>query len=172
MASTPRGGPQGVAIGGFMGTGKSTVGPLLAAYMGLPFVDLDGEVERSAGLSVGQIFATEGEASFRQWEQCSLRQVSSRGPSVVALGGGTLHQAGWKEALADFRVVVLCASWDVVQERIHSDERVRPLLTDAQSLYQQRLPGYAAAGIQVQVDGLSPEQVLGQLVDRLSGARA
>jgi chorismate synthase len=79
-----------VYLCGLPGSGKSTVGPLLAGLLGLPFVDLDGRIEKSAGRSVPEIFSAEGEDGFRARETAQVREVS-RGPrSVVALGGGAV----------------------------------------------------------------------------------
>jgi shikimate kinase len=74
-----------------MGVGKSTVGSIVAATAGVPFVDLDAEVEKSAGKTISQVFAEDGEQRFRQLEREQLgRVLSARVPKVVALGGGAL----------------------------------------------------------------------------------
>jgi shikimate kinase len=108
---------------------------------------------------------------FRQREAGELRRVASRGPGVLALGGGTLHQTGWQEVLAGFRIVVLQASWSLVQRRLEADQGGRPLAAKAQSLFQERLAGYQSAGIQIPIDGLSPEEVLECMLGRLLGGR-
>ena len=78
-------------LGGFMGTGKSTIGPLVAAQANVPFVDLDATIEQATGSSIAAIFASDGEHAFRSLEANTLRQLlSSTEPRVIALGGGTL----------------------------------------------------------------------------------
>ena len=74
-----------------MGVGKSTVGPLVAERLGLPFVDLDQEIERTANATVAALFARDGEPGFRVLETRVLEAVVAGPPAVVALGGGTLH---------------------------------------------------------------------------------
>lgn len=79
-----------VFLTGFMGSGKSTVAPLLAADLGLACFDIDGEIERRAGKSVSTIFRVDGEAWFRRVERELLFGVAERRSVVVALGGGTI----------------------------------------------------------------------------------
>ena len=92
--------PRGVALGGFMATGKSTVGPLLAQRLRLPFWDLDLEVETSAGMSIAQVFQTQGESTFRKMERDSLTELVTRAPCVLASAGAPACRfeycgAGW-----------------------------------------------------------------------------
>lgn len=78
---------------GYMCSGKTTLGKALAARMRLPFLDLDQYIEAQAGISIPQIFATQGEAAFRQLESDAIRRISARGERcVVACGGGTACQ--------------------------------------------------------------------------------
>ncbi len=152
-----------------MGVGKSTVGPLVAAGLGLPFLDLDDAVAESAGMSVSELFASEGEAGFRAREAAMVARVCMGPPSVLALGGGTLHAGDNLSRLrARFRVVVLTVEWPVLEERLRAlSEEGRPLLGRGRSLYQARQAGYASAGTSIDVTRLSPaeaaERVLASL---------
>ena len=79
-----------VYLVGMPGSGKSTVGREVAGRLGVPFVDLDGEIERRHGSTVAEIFSSEGETAFRALEARALVEVSRHDPSVVACGGGVV----------------------------------------------------------------------------------
>ena len=158
---------RSLALGGFMAVGKSTVGRRVAERLGLPFIDLDAEVERVAGRAVAAIFADEGEAAFRIRERQALQGLADRGPLVLALGGGALHEPETR-ALLDERwvIVVLHARFDVVEGRLGA----RPLAARARELYAARAPGYAAAGLRVDTDGQGVDAVAAVVCDRYRSA--
>ncbi len=79
-----------VFLAGFMGSGKSTIGPILANTLGFDFVDIDIAIEKRFGKSIVQVFAEDGEASFRTVEREILRELVERSECVISLGGGTL----------------------------------------------------------------------------------
>jgi chorismate synthase len=91
--------PSHLYLCGLSGSGKSTVGQLVAKSLGLPFFDLDVEIERATGQSVREIFSKEGEAAFRALEIATLRKLSAGQPSVIALGGGTIMSAAARDLL-------------------------------------------------------------------------
>ena len=157
-----------VFLTGFMGAGKTTVGRLLAQRLTLPFVDLDSEVERGAGLAVREIFAQHGEAAFRAWESEALRRTLLMPEVVVATGGGTLGVEANREAI---RRHGLCAwlhpSFATIVARIGAGKDDRPLFrteSEALALYQQRLPLYQQADITVDV---SPREAAEEVAARL-----
>ena len=154
---------RGIAIGGFMATGKSTVGPLVAQQLGLPFVDLDERISLQAGRSVPAIFQANGEAGFRRLERETLLAALAEGqPMVLALGGGTLHQPGNLDAVAAVMdIVILTASMETLKAR---GGRNRPLWSNAERLYAERQSGYFRAGPQVRVDGLSPQLIATRVI--------
>jgi shikimate kinase len=80
-----------IFLTGFSGSGKSTIGPLLANSLGYDFIDLDKAIEEAAGKVINRIFADEGEASFRELEQKTLAEFLNRSDLVVSLGGGVLE---------------------------------------------------------------------------------
>jgi len=80
-----------IFLTGFSGSGKSTIGPLLANSLGFEFIDLDKAIETAAGKSINKIFAEEGEARFRELELKTLEGIVSRPDLVVSLGGGVLE---------------------------------------------------------------------------------
>ncbi len=115
-----------------MGTGKTTVGRLLAERLERPLVDSDAEIEAETGRTVREIFATDGEEAFRALETASLRRaLTSDEPSVIAAAGGVVLSPINREALkaADARVVWLQADTEVLAERVRNGGH-RPLLDD------------------------------------------
>ncbi len=79
-----------IFLTGFMGSGKSTVGPILANTIGFKFIDLDVLIEKNAGQKISHIFATEGEKKFRMLERDTLKQILTDASTIVSLGGGTV----------------------------------------------------------------------------------
>ncbi|WP_412069696.1 shikimate kinase [Rubrivirga sp. IMCC43871] len=157
--------PPRVYLTGFMASGKSTVGPLLADRLGYRFVDLDWLVAARAGRSVADLFA-EGEGVFRAVEAEALRETTSGEGLVVATGGGTLVQPGnLMAARAAGPVVWLRASVPTVLARV-GDGAGRPLLLDGarllapagrearvRALLAAREPFYAQADLVIDADG-------------------
>lgn len=149
---------------GFMGSGKTTVGRLIARATGLAFVDTDDEIARRAGRPVRAVFAEEGEEAFRKVEAEVVKDLAAREGQVIATGGGVVLQ---EQNLANLRrtglVVALTAQTDVLWERVGTTDR--PLLaTDRPrerfaELLRLREPLYAAADVAVDTTGRSPDEV-------------
>lgn len=166
-----------VFLTGFMGSGKTTVGRLLSERLELPFVDLDREIERSAGMTVREIFEQGGEPLFRRLEHDVLTaSVAGEEESVIATGGGTLTVESNLRLLEERGVSVwLDAPFSVITERIGGlGKRDRPLFQDpvqALELYRRRLPIYRRADIRLEVDRAeAPEEVAARIVLLLEGA--
>ena len=118
-----------IYLTGFMGCGKSTVGPLLAERMHRQFLDTDAMVERSTGMSIPAMFASGGRKAFRAWESLVLEQVVRQQSCVVALGGGSLLTPGhvaW--VVRSGMMVYLRATTESLLARINVADR--PLLQD------------------------------------------
>src|SRR4051812_10654520 len=109
-----------IVLIGFMGAGKSSVGALLAAKLGLPFVDTDREIERRAGARVPDIFTASGEAGFRALERAVIDEVLAGTEAVVALGGGALGDPVTCAAIEWFTVVHLDVTFSEVLRRVGS----------------------------------------------------
>src|SRR5207247_5909647 len=117
----PRGArpPVIVYLVGMPGSGKSTVGPELAGRLGVPFIELDAEIEGAAGRSVPEIFAEEGEAGFRAREAAALVDAARRDPSVVSCGGGVVLEPANRVTLrATGEVVFLSVALEVLAARV------------------------------------------------------
>ena len=161
-----------VVLVGFMGTGKSTVGPILARLLNRPFVDLDDEIVKDAGRPIPEIFAQEGEDGFRKRESRVLRRTLGRDDCVVAVGGGAARNgANWELIQKGNRVVALTAEPGELARRLNGSTD-RPLLqpdapTAIASLLKDRVRRYFEADLVVSTDGVAPEVIARRLSDRL-----
>ena len=128
--------PQRVVLVGFMGSGKSTVGPLLAEMLGWDFLDLDRAIEARAARSVAEIFRQEGEPSFRLREREAALEQRDRTRLVVAAGGGALLDPATRESLRRRALLVwLRCDLDTALHRIRLDGS-RPLLENRERMAQ------------------------------------
>jgi shikimate kinase len=149
----------GLYLVGFMATGKSTVGRLLASQLGWPFSDLDSEIEREQQTTISQIFAVHGEAAFRAMEaeaiRKKVRQIQSGHPCVIALGGGAFLQPdNWKLVKNNGITIWLDCSLERINQRLVGDT-TRPLASNPEriaELMEQRKPFYARADYRVEAD--------------------
>lgn len=160
-------------LNGFMASGKTTLGRLVAERAGSEFIDLDERIEQRAGRRVSEIFAERGEAVFRRLEAEELGQVLDAGrPGVVAVGGGALLARGQRLRAIDAAVVVtLAASVDEIVRRSAQQPGVRPLLdgVDARertsALLEQRAPAYAECHASIDTTGQTSEALALRLLD-------
>ena len=118
----------GLALIGYRGTGKSTVGRILADRLDRPFLDADLEIEARAGRSIASIFAEWGEPAFRDWEERTLVELTATYPdAILATGGGAVLRASNRELLARFGFVVwLRAEPAELARRLEADQAQRP----------------------------------------------
>jgi shikimate kinase len=160
-------GERAIILVGMMGTGKSTVGALLARRLGRAFVDTDQAVEEAARCRIRELFEREGEAGFRRRERAAIEAAVARG-GVVALGGGAMAQPGMPAWLAERgHVIWLQADAETILSRVgEADER--PLLAgldpDArrgrlEGLIRDRAAAYGQAECKIDATG-PPDQVV------------
>jgi shikimate kinase len=159
---------QLLCLAGFMGSGKTTVGTLLARQLAWRFVDLDERIETASGLSIPQFFENFGEPAFRQLEADQLRAALGRATedssgTILALGGGTYAQPGCPEFLraAGVPVLWLDTPTDLLLSRCMTMTG-RPLFRDEESfraLHAQRLPSYQLADHRVDGSSDAPQVV-------------
>jgi shikimate kinase len=153
----------GIYLLGFMGSGKSTVGRMLAAKIGWPFFDLDEEIEAREGTTIADIFATRGEAKFRRIEAAALERhvhaVESGRPAVMALGGGAFLAPANRDLLLRNGVTIwLDCPFSVVEQRVRQATH-RPLARDPEqfaALYQARREVYRLAEIHLPIESDDP----------------
>jgi shikimate kinase len=161
---------------GFMSAGKSAVGAALAVRLGCRFIDLDDEISRRLGASIPEIFAGRGEAAFRAAESEELARCASLRDVVVATGGGAfcneenremMHRTGGVSVFLDL-------PWTALEERLARDNADRPMYDDtdqARRLFEERLPHYRCALVQVALAGNEdPEEAAGRVVETLREA--
>ena len=161
-----------VVLVGFMGSGKSTVGRMLAERTNRSFVDLDDDIAADAGRSISEIFADEGEAGFRQREAHSLRRALNQRDIIVAAGGGApLPDENWRQMRDGNCVVSLMAEPAELARRLNGSSG-RPLLqpdvpSAIASLLPHRVDRYGAADLVIGTDGRKPVDVAHDIESRL-----
>jgi len=172
--------PERIVLTGFMGSGKSTVGPLLAAELGWTFIDLDTEIERRTGLTVPEIFATRGEEAFRREETAALVVALGRAHTVIALGGGapeTLANRLLLEQTPATAVVYLAAPFATLAERCSQQAAdptatARPNFADiaaAQARFDNRQPLYRRlAHLCVETETLTPADSVAAVISAVA----
>jgi len=167
-----------VVLTGFMGSGKSTLGPLLADRLGWRFLDLDTEIERRDGRSVARIFAESGESHFRKLESAALATLLGRRRVVLALGGGAPEELGNRlllEQTPRTAVVYLAAPFEALVARCLEQPGAaeRPVLADlsaAERRFKARRRLYERiAGHTVETHKLSVEQTADSVLKGLAG---
>ena len=170
-----------IFLTGFMGSGKSTIAPILANTLGYIFVDLDKEIEQLAGKKVSEIFSELGEEYFRDVERVILRDVSVRDKCVISLGGGTITNEHNLQVVKSSGILIYLKvnSEQIFQRMKHKIDR--PLLKSSDgtmlnedelrsrvaSLLEQRERFYAQAHITVVTDDLRVGLTVDKIVDDL-----
>lgn len=158
---------------GMMGCGKSSAGRALAEQLGYRFLDADTSIEAVAARSIPEIFASDGEAGFRDLEAAVLNQIAGWHSLVVATGGGAvLRPENWGQ-MRQGVVIWLDAPDALLLQRLAADPTPRPLMAAAdpgarlRELLAQRRPLYAQADLHILQDGRPPGQVAAQVLEAL-----
>jgi len=169
---------RNLALIGFMGTGKSSVGRMAADAMRFTFLDTDHVIEARAGASISEIFAQQGELAFREWERRIVQELTRRQKTVIATGGGLPANP---ENLASLKthalVVCLWATPETIYARVRENTH-RPLLqgpdplAKIRELLAAREPYYRQADVLVNTELRSPREVASQVVHQFHMAQA
>ena len=174
--SSPAGGragavvPRHVVLVGLSGSGKSTVGAIVAARLKAPFADIDALVEHRAGRSITRIFDEDGEAAFRALEAAVAADVLAGPPSIIAAGGGTFDDPGNRRRTLEAAVVVYLETSPGVAAARLDDSVGRPLLDGSDradrlgAMLERRAPAYHQAQQRVTTDGLTADRVADEVV--------
>ena len=165
-----------IVLTGFMGSGKTTVGPLVAERLGWHFVDVDDVIEAEAGCTIPELFRRDGEQAFRERERAAIAQfcggarLAGGDALVLALGGGAIEDAATRSLLLtapEMLLVHLEVALATTLARCRGTEHLRPILADEANLasrYARRLPLYRMAHVSIAVDALTPGQVVDAVV--------
>ena len=172
---------KNIVLIGFMGSGKTAVGKLLAERLGYKFIDTDEIIERSEGKSISSIFNEEGEQRFREIEIRIVRELSGLKRHVISTGGGIVtNRENISNLKKDGLVIWLKAAPETIFKRVSSKTH-RPLLNvenpheTIKKLLTFREPLYAEADISVETDRLEVEKIADVIImayDKMSGVRS
>lgn len=175
--------PTRIYLTGFMGCGKSTVGPGLAEHLGYEFIDLDDAIEGAAGESIRRIFSDHGEDEFRRLESLMLRAASRAARVVIALGGGAvISEDNLYFTVTNGTLVYLSVDPAVLVRRIKDMAEERPLLLgdngraldDAalarrvEKMIETRQPFYSRADVVVEVGDRNVEETVNATIEALN----
>lgn len=162
---------KNIVLIGFMGTGKTSTGKLLANRMGYSFVDTDAKIEQECQMTIKEMFAVYGELYFREREADLIRRLADGANAVVSTGGGVVLNSQNMEYLRQNGVIIcLKASIDVIVERT-GRRNSRPLLERenrmkaVSELLQAREALYAQADFSLDTSGITPLQAADQILE-------
>lgn len=157
--------PQNIVLAGFMGTGKSTVGELIAQQLGWEVVDSDSLIAERFGMSIPDIFAKQGESIFRGYEAQIAQELALRQKLVIATGGGMLVNPDNLSQLQQTGLVVcLNATPEEIEARV-GDGQGRPLAFNWRELLEKRREAYARIPHQVDTTGRDPQEISEEIID-------
>ncbi len=160
---------ENIVLVGFMGTGKTTVGLLLAKQTGMPLVDMDTLIEERAGKPITEIFAQDGEPHFRELERDIARALAAQEGQIISTGGGIVLNP---DNLTDYEkkglVVCLQAAPETILERVKNDS-TRPLLAGDKpekiiQLLETRKSLYEAIPHQIDTNGADPKSIAAKII--------
>jgi shikimate kinase len=175
-ASNRQGVRAGVALVGFMGAGKSTVGRELAQRLGWQFLDLDELIEEREQRKIDDIFRRDGEPVFRRLECAAVRdatQSAANGPVVLALGGGAFIDPAVRSCLEEAQIPAIFLDAPVAElfrrsEQPGANRPLRRHLEQFRQLYERRRPEYLKAAICVETQGKVIASVAQEIISELN----
>ena len=167
MAERAEPAPERIVLVGFMGAGKSTVGPLVAARLSWEFLDMDARIEERLGMEVAACFRTLGEDAFRAEERAVARELLGRRHLVVAAGGGAFTGAETRALLRQNAITFwLRVDLEAVRQRVPADGR-RPLAGNRETMsigLAEREAAYREADVTLETSEVGPDAVAERVV--------
>jgi shikimate kinase len=160
-----------IALYGFMGSGKSTIGQKLSVHLNIPFIDLDRYIEEQHGVVISEVFAEHGEVFFRTLESKAIESIISKVqiPHILSLGGGTLLNEDTADSLlTSYQILTLIVPFSILEDRIISSKR--PLRAQARRLYEERREHYQNSGIVIPILNMSIDESVSAVVEVLHAA--
>lgn len=164
---------KNVVLTGFMGTGKSAAGKIIAKKLGLRFVDVDAEIEREQGITINEIFERHGESFFRDIESAEISRLADAGPAVIATGGGAVLREENIERLRKSGIIIcLTAVPEVIFSRVGQSSN-RPLLktndpmTKIKDMLKTRQPYYNKADIIIETSSKTPLETAEEVIQKV-----
>jgi shikimate kinase len=157
-----------ITLVGMMGSGKSTVAPLVAAQLDRTVIEVDALIEKREKMPISEIFIAKGEAYFRKLESALIAHLLSQPPAVLSLGGGAFQWEATRQLLLAHTVVFyLSATYEVLTARLQSATAARPLINTPginlqdtiRDLLERRGAYYGLAHYRVDTDNYAPEDV-------------
>lgn len=169
-----------IALIGLRGAGKSTLGPLLAGRLGVPFLELDQEIEKDAGLGLGEIMELHGQPGFRRLELAVLdRLIAGHPKAVIAAGGGIVAEAATFGRLVEACLTVwVKAAPETHMQRVIDQGDLRPMrdnrrsMDDLRAILASREALYGRADVQIETTGRAVADTLAALVEAIGGRAA
>jgi shikimate kinase len=163
--------PRHIVLVGLPGSGKSTVGKLVAEALGTSVIDIDGLLVREMGMPVAQIFGMLGEPKFREMERSAVAAAQARDPCVIVPGGGWAAQPGQLEEARQTSLVVYLKCRAATANKRTEQSEARPLLAGPdpaqriRALLEEREPFYRWADCQVDTESLPVEAVVAEVLN-------
>lgn len=161
-----------IALIGMMGSGKSTIGKLLAEKLNLNFIDTDEEIVKITNSSINQIFEQQGEDSFREIETTVLKKVLNKKEQVVSTGGGIIKKEENRNLLKDITTIYLQAEDTTLFERVKNDNtrpllNTKNLLNTIQTILNERKSLYEQANFIIDTTDKSPQEVVNEIMEKI-----